>query len=147
MAITVSELATMAGVPAHVVRFYTREGLLKPRRNRTNGYRLYSEADVTRLRFIRRAKSLGFTLDDIGQILRDSDRRQSPCPRTRSLILKRLQEAEERLSALRELQNRMKQAVEIWRRMPDRAPDGQSVCHLIEAVTVDDDDLLDRALD
>jgi MerR family Zn(II)-responsive transcriptional regulator of zntA len=77
MPFTVSDLAKSAGVPAHVVRYYTRTGLLKPRGDRSNRYRLCTNADVTRLRFIRRAKSLGFTLGDIGQILRDADRRRS----------------------------------------------------------------------
>jgi len=145
VAVTVSELATRAGIPAHVVRFYTKEGLLKPRRDRANGYRLYAESDVTRVRFIRRAKSLGFTLGDISQILRDADRRQSPCPKTRSLILRRLQEAKERLTALRELHARMKTAVRVWRRLPDAVPDGESICYLIETVTENDN--LDRALE
>lgn len=145
MALTVSELAKSIGVPAHVVRYYTRAGLLKPRRDRGNRYRLYTDADVTRLRFIRRAKLLGFTLDDIRQILRDADRRRSPCPTTRKIIVTRLNESKKRLAALVELEGRMKTAIKAWRSMPDAVPTGDSICHLIEAVTRGDD--LDRALE
>lgn len=145
VAITVSDLAKSAGVPAHVVRYYTRTGLLKPRRDRNNRYRLYRDSDVTRLRFIRRAKLLGFTLGDIGQILRDADQRRSPCPKTRKIIVTRLDESEERLAALIELQGRMKKAIGLWRKMPDAVPTGDSICHLIEAVTRNED--LDRALE
>jgi len=145
MAFTVSDLAKSAGVPAHVVRYYTRAGLLKPRRDRDNRYRLYSDADVSRLRFIRRAKLLGFTLGDIGQILRDADRKRSPCPKTRTIIATRLDESEGRLAALVELQSRMKRAIKVWRKMPDAVPTGDSICYLIEAVTKNED--LDRALD
>ena len=137
MTITVAGLAKRVGVPAHVVRHYTRMGLLKPRRNRTNRYRLYAESDVIRLRFIRRAKSLGFTLSDIGQILRDADRHRSPCPKTREIIEVRLGENETHLGALVELQTRIKRAVKIWRTMPDALPTGESICHLIESVTKD----------
>jgi DNA-binding transcriptional MerR regulator len=144
MTMTVNDLAIGAGVPAHVVRYYTRAGLLRPGRDQNNHYRLYRDGDVTRLIFIRRAKVLGFTLADIGQILRDADRRRSPCPKTRRIILSRLEESEQRLSALVALQGRMRRAIRIWRKLPDAVPDGESICHLIEAVTKNED--LDLAL-
>lgn len=145
MPLTVNELARQAGVPSHVVRFYTREGLLRPRRNPANRYRLYRDSDVTRLRFIRRAKFLGFTLGDITQILRDADRGQSPCPKAREIIVGRLEDAEDRLSALAALHERMRRAAKKWRTMPDALPTGRSICHLVEAVT--DDVTLDRAIE
>jgi DNA-binding transcriptional MerR regulator len=139
MAMKVNELAKRAGVQAHVVRYYTRAGLLRPRRDPANRYHLYRDADVTRLRFIRRAKLLGFRLLDISQILRDADRRQSPCPKTRQIILDRLKEGEQRLSTLLALQGRMQKAAKVWRKLPDALPDGDSICHLVEAVTRDED--------
>ncbi|HEX9878386.1 MAG TPA: MerR family transcriptional regulator [Gammaproteobacteria bacterium] len=139
MAMTVNDLAKRARVPAHVVRYYTRAGLLRPRRDSVNRYHLYRDVDVTRLRFIRRAKLLGFTLADIGQILRDADRRRSPCPRTRRIIMDRLTESDRRLSALLALQGRMQKAIKVWRKLPDAVPDGDSICYLIEAVTKNED--------
>jgi len=137
MAMTVNELAKQTGVAPHVVRYYTRAGLLRPRRHPTNEYRLYRDADANRLRFIRRAKFLGFTLKDIGQILRDADRGQSPCPRARAIIVDRLEQGEQRLAAETALRRRMKRAVKIWRTRRDSLPNGQSICALIEAVTTD----------
>lgn len=68
-ALTIGKLARQAGVGIDTVRFYEREGLL-PRANRSeSGYRLYSADDVDRLRFIRRAKNLGFSLEEIAQLL------------------------------------------------------------------------------
>jgi DNA-binding transcriptional MerR regulator len=136
---TVNDLARRAGIPGHVVRYYTRVGLLKPHRDPTNQYRVYRASDVARLRFIRRAKVLGFTLGDIGQILHDADRRRSPCPRTRRIILSRMGESEQRLSALLALQGRMQNAIKVWRKLPDAVPNGESICHLIEAVTKEGD--------
>jgi DNA-binding transcriptional MerR regulator len=135
VALTVNQLAGRAGVPPHIVRYYSQAGLLRARRDPANRYRLYSDAEVVRLRFIRRAKVLGFTLADIRQILRDADRRRSPCPKTRRIILKRLEQSEERCAELIALQGRMKKAVRVWRKMPDALPNGESICHLIEAVT------------
>lgn len=135
MTLTVNQLATRAGVPAHIVRYYTQSGLLRARRDPGNRYRLYRDADVARLRFIRRAKILGFTLGDIRQILNDADRRRSPCPKTRSIVLKRLVQSEQRSAELAALQRRMKKAIRVWQKMPDAVPDGDSICHLIESVT------------
>lgn len=65
----VHELARRAHTPDHVVRYYTRIGLLKPLRNPDNRYRSFSEADLDRLRFIRSARALGCSLENIALLL------------------------------------------------------------------------------
>lgn len=67
---TIGRLAKSAGVNVDTVRFYEREGLLKAAPRSGGGYRLYGPQDTQRLQFIRRAKALGFSLDDIGELLR-----------------------------------------------------------------------------
>lgn len=67
--LTIGKLAKQSGVGIDTVRFYEREGLLPKAARTQSGYRLYSAADVDRLRFIRRAKSLGFSLDEIAELL------------------------------------------------------------------------------
>lgn len=68
--LTIGKLAQKAGVGIDTVRFYEREGLM-PRAQRTpSGYRLYAAKDADRVRFIRRAKALGFSLGEISQLLR-----------------------------------------------------------------------------
>ena len=65
----IGDVASRAGVGVETVRYYERRGLLKePARNEA-GYRQYAEDAVPRLRFIRRAKELGFTLKEIGELL------------------------------------------------------------------------------
>ena len=61
---TVHELARRVGIAAHVVRYYTQRGFLRPDRNPRNGYRAYGESDLHRLRFICRAQIVGFSLSD-----------------------------------------------------------------------------------
>jgi MerR family transcriptional regulator, mercuric resistance operon regulatory protein len=65
---TIGELARTAGVGVETIRFYERRGLLR-QPERGDGYRRYPESDVARLRFIRRAKLLGFTLVEITDLL------------------------------------------------------------------------------
>jgi len=67
--LTIGKLSKMAGVTNDTVRFYERYGLIEPVRRSESNYRLYHEADAARLRFIRRAKELGFSLNEIKDLL------------------------------------------------------------------------------
>lgn len=66
---TIGTLAQRAQVPISTLRFYERRGLLSPAMRTTSGYRRYSENDVRRVRFIRRAAGLGFTLEELLELL------------------------------------------------------------------------------
>lgn len=69
MNLTIGEIARQAGVGIETVRFYEKQGLMqKPQRTEAN-YRLYPEEEVARLRFIKRAKELGFSLKEIRELL------------------------------------------------------------------------------
>jgi MerR family copper efflux transcriptional regulator len=72
-AFTIGNLARAAGVSVETVRYYERRGLVDRPVRRGSQYREYSEADVARLRFIRRAKELGFTLAEIRELLPAAD--------------------------------------------------------------------------
>jgi DNA-binding transcriptional MerR regulator len=137
----VNELAKRANIPAHVVRYYTQVKLLKPKRDPGNRYRKYAETDVYRLRFIRRAKWLGFTLRDVKAILRDADRGVAPCPEVRKIIKERARGNHQRSEELNRLQMRVEEAIDLWETMPDRLPDRESLCHLIDAVAKAEGDL------
>ena len=129
----VNELAKQSGVPAHVVRYYSRIGLLKPKRDAYNGYKHFTDKDVTRIRFIRQAKSLGFTLGEIAEIFKAANRGDSPCPRVRVIIADRIVQNRKKFDEVLALQNRMEKACDQWKKMPDGIPDGKSICHLIES--------------
>ncbi|HEX9626328.1 MAG TPA: MerR family transcriptional regulator [Acidiferrobacterales bacterium] len=130
-AATVGRLARQAGVPAHVVRYYTRIGLLRPARDPGNGYKLFSEDHLRRLCFIRQARELGCTLREISRILRDAERGADRCPQVRAILARRLPDNRKRLRELAALQRRMERALEQWDRLPDGVPDSDSVDHLI----------------
>ena len=69
MALSIKALANSAGVATDTVRFYERRGLLMPEGRSASGYREYGQRSVRRLRFIRRARAMGFTLDEISELL------------------------------------------------------------------------------
>lgn len=130
----VKELSDRSGVAPHVIRYYTRLGLLHPARERRNRYRSYTGDDVYRVRFIRGARWLGFTLRDVEAILADADRGVSPCPEVRRLIALRARENAQRLVVLNRLQGRMEESIARWASLPDRLPTHDSLCHLIDLV-------------
>lgn len=130
--LTVAELERASGVPGHVIRYYTRVGLLKPGRNPGNEYKLFGPLHLNRLLFIRRAKSLGYSLEEIKEIYRDAEMGKSPCPLAREIIENRVWRTREKLDSLLSLQKQLEKAVRTWEDLPGGIPDGDCICHLIE---------------
>ena len=131
--LTVKELAIKADAPAHVVRYYTQIGLLKPTKSAQNGYRQFVQTDIARLRFIRMAKHLGFTLKEIREITGNAQKGESPCQDVRRIVEDRIEENRVKIREMQQLQNRMEKALLLWEEMPNGMPDGNSICHLIES--------------
>lgn len=131
----VNQLAKLLGVTPDTVRFYTRIKVLQPRKSHDNGYREYSEKDINRLKFVLSARQLGFTVDDIQEILAQADQKKSPCPTARRLIDKRLHETEQQYLNMVKLRERMVLAVKDWSEKPNKEPTGHMICHLIEEFT------------
>lgn len=102
MGMTISELGRSAGVGVETIRFYQRRGLLRdPRPGSVPGAvgrKHYGEDEVKRLRFIRAAQRAGFTLDEIGELLR-LDRTEDRA-RVRALALGRIAALDERIVEL-----------------------------------------------
>jgi DNA-binding transcriptional MerR regulator len=136
---TVHELARRVGIPAHVVRYYTQRGLLQPERNARNSYRVYVETDLHRLRFICRAKTIGFSLSEIDLILRDVDAGEAPCARVREIVKLRAAENAERIAGAERLQRRISEVLRAWSQVAERPPDHQTLCRLIDALALEDD--------
>ncbi|RLT96827.1 MerR family transcriptional regulator [Ketobacter sp.] len=129
----VAELSERLAITPDTVRFYTRIGFLRPRKNPDNGYKEYGAEDLQRLKFILSARGLGFSVDDVGQILREADQGKSPCHATRTLMATRLRESEQRFREMLALRNKMQAALTSWETVPDCPPSGHTICHLIEA--------------
>ncbi len=100
---TIGRLARLAGVPVSTIRYYERSGLLPRPARSPSGYRLYDERDLERLTFIRSAQSVGFSLDDIRELLRLDER--DSCRRVRGILSRRLDEVERRLREITALRD------------------------------------------
>ena len=90
------ELARLTGVSSDTLRHYERKGVLPLARRLNNGYRKYPADSIDRVRLIRRALAVGFTLDELAQFLRARDRGLAPCREVRALATEKLTEVESR---------------------------------------------------
>lgn len=131
---TVNQVARQAGVSPHMVRYYTRIGLLRPARRRDNGYKEFTARELDRLKFIRRTQRLGFTLSEVEEIFDRAGRRESPCPLVREIVRLRIEENRALLEELTALLHRMEGALKAWAGMKDGVPNGHAVCALIESL-------------
>jgi len=131
---TANILAKKSDVSLYTVRHYTRIGLLKPVRNSNNNYKIYQPSDTVRVRFIKAAGNLGFSLTEIADVLDEAKHGKSPCPMVREIIVRRIEENRRKIKEMQKLQKKMETALENWKQMKNSMPNGDSVCHLIESV-------------
>lgn len=107
--LTIMRLAKAAGVHVETVRYYQRRGLVAEPQRPLNSVRRYSEDSVKRIRFIKRAQELGFTLAEIGNLLALEDGRS--CRETRLLATQKLALVESRLSDLNRLRKTLQKLI------------------------------------
>jgi len=107
-------LARLAGVSVDTLRHYEIKGLLPAPPRTASGYREYPPEALGRVRLVRRAVALGFTLDELGRILAVRDRGGAPCRSVRALAQSKLETIESRLAALKEARDLMQLVLARW---------------------------------
>lgn len=125
---TATVLANQADVSLYTVRHYTRIGLLKPARNTQNNYKVYQTSDAVRVRFIKAAGNLGFSLAEIADILKEAKEGNTPCPMVREIIVRRIAENQRKIREMQKLQRKMEKALQDWSKMRNSMPTGDPVC-------------------
>jgi DNA-binding transcriptional MerR regulator len=109
----IGELAKATGVSTDTLRHYERKGVLQAARS-SNGYRRYPETALERVRMIRQALAVGFTLDELSTIFEVFDGGGAPCQHVRSLAAKKLAEVETHLQEVTNLRNDLRAALKDW---------------------------------
>ena len=123
---TIGQLAEAAGVNIETVRYYHRRGLIPLPPKRAGGRRNYPDSALRQIVFIRRAQQLGFTLEEIGVLLRISD--GGDCNTARQLAQRKLDELAKRMAML----NRMRRELGALLKQCE-ANDGTAPCPVIRA--------------
>lgn len=127
---TVGELAARVGVTPDTLRYYERVGLLPAPPRSDGGYRLYEPEAADRVAFIRKARALGLSLDDVREVLRIADAGTPPCEHVRSALERRMREVEGRMAELESLRSALARALRRSRSVPAAR---SCVCDIIES--------------
>jgi len=125
----IGEVATASGLPVKTIRYYEEIGLLTPTVERSHGgYRLFTERVLHRLSFIKRAQSLGLSLNEIHQILQIRDRGHIPCDEIKSHLEAKVRAIDEQILALETLQGELKHILSDWQDQPSKDLLSQTIC-------------------
>ena len=117
------ELAQLAGVSRDTLRHYERKGLLPMAQRSQNGYRHYGPQALDRVRLIRAALSIGFTVEELRDILQSRDRGLAPCHQVHTLAMEKARELKARIRELDALHRALQKAIRGWaRKLKSTAP-------------------------
>jgi DNA-binding transcriptional MerR regulator len=119
------ELAQLVGVSTDTLRHYERLKLLAAPARTSGGYRNYSPESVQRVRLIRRALKLGFSLPELRTILRIRDGGGAPCERVRTIAQTKLRQMNQQIKDLLALRNDLNGVLKDWNRCLERTGKGQ----------------------
>ena len=128
----IGELARGAGTTTKTIRFYEQGGLLPDPPRSASGYRAYGPDDVERLDFIRRAKRLGLSLEEIKGVLQLNDRDEPTCVHVRALLGEKIRRLEQVVRDLREFRIELLALRDQAGEMVDCHPTGGNVCGIVE---------------
>lgn len=112
---TVGQLARLTATKTVTIRYYEQLGLLPSVARTASGYRQYSEAERNRLLFIRRSRALGFSLDDIRQLLEFADHRQASCAAVDAKVVEQLELVRSRIRDLQGLEQELQRLLSCCR--------------------------------
>jgi DNA-binding transcriptional MerR regulator len=131
----IGEISELSGVPAKTIRYYEEIGLIPPAERTANTYRVYTEVDVDRLRFIRNARALDFSLQDIEEILAFRDREEPPCQYVMDLMANHIEQISDRVRELERLRRELRHLVDVGHTLPEDIQMKNCICHIIQEET------------
>jgi Cu(I)-responsive transcriptional regulator len=109
--LTIGRLASATGVNVETIRYYERSGLIAPPARTEGNYRSYRDDDVSRLRFIRRTRDLGFSLDQVRALLSIAGERDRDCGTVDAIAADHLAEVDRKIADLTALRRELADAV------------------------------------
>jgi DNA-binding transcriptional MerR regulator len=135
-ALSSGELADLAGVSRDTLRHYERKGVLpRPVRGR-NAYRQYPREALERVQLVRRALSVGFTLDELARVLKVRDAGGAPCEEVRKLAAQKLLDVQDQLRELTKLQDDLQETLRDWDTRLARRARGKRA-NLLDSLSID----------
>ena len=136
----IGDLARAVGTTVKTIRFYEDAGLIPAAPRTESGYRIYEKADVERLEFIRSAKRLGMSLEEIRGVLQLHDLNEPTCVHVRALLDDKIARIELALKELRDFRRELASLRDKAGDLEDCCPTGGNICGIVERseVTLDE---------
>jgi len=125
-------MADEVGITTEAIRYYEKVGLLPAPTRTPSGYRDYNHRALERLRFIRTAQAVGFTLGEIGEILELRDNGETPCDHVRLLIAKHADALHQRIEDLQTMRTDLQQLAAVAAAAPPTSATATH-CHILES--------------
>lgn len=129
----IGEVSKRSGIGIETLRFYEKSGILSRPVRSASGYRMYDGEVLERLAFIKRTQVLGFSLEEIRQIISEKSSAHSPCAAMREVVRRRLAELDERMAEMRRYRKELSEALADWEQAGD--VEGH-ICGLIEGTEI-----------
>lgn len=129
----IGDLARASGVSTDTLRHYERKGVLRSQRA-SNGYREYLADSLARVQMIRKALAIGFTLDELREVLHVFDRGEAPCHQVRSMAESKLAQIEVHLTEVISLRDALRDALKDWDKRLAKTASGQRA-NLLKTLT------------
>ena len=129
------QLSALAGVSTDTLRHYERKGVLPVAERSANGYREYPAAALERVRIVRRAIAIGFTLDELSRFLTQRDKGGAPCRKVRALAAEKLETLERQLVEMAAVRDDLRTALANWDATLARTPRGRQA-RLLDALAL-----------
>jgi DNA-binding transcriptional MerR regulator len=111
----IRDVARSVGLTAQAIRFYERLGLIEKPQRTSAGYRVYSDATLEQVQFIKDAQRLGFSLEEIREVIRLKYSGQSPCDCVRKMLNGKLRELKDRIKQIDQMQREIATCLRVSR--------------------------------
>jgi len=128
--LTIGQIAKEVNISRDAIRIYERQGLITAPLRASNGYRVYSTDVIAQLRFIQRAKNMGFTLKEIGELLAIKHTKHNTCEEVRTEAQDKFKHVEAKIVELQ----RLKKALQILVKTCDNNKSNHEGCPLLDAL-------------
>lgn len=132
----IGELAKLSGIAVSAIRYYQEVKLLEPNFRNDAGYRFYLPSDVSLAKFIKKSQRLGFSLEEIKQILEQRKAGKSPCPTVRSIAKDKINTLKNQIKELQKLEQELQDFIVEAKKDLNSGPNDQEICALIDSAEV-----------
>lgn len=132
----IGELSKQTGVAVGTLRYYSDLGLLHPSLRGDNGYRYYSQEASSQVEFIKKAQTLGFTLEEIKRLLDIRDRGEKPCNLVQSLLNEKIEQLALQIQQMTLFKAELEEYRAVWENNSYFESNSQEVCPLISSVSL-----------